>query len=158
MRETQGTGFIDTNTLCLRQSPSFRVLNLKNTITNDSKELDLSIGLLSVAIYTTKVIQQQFHQCYHACKVNYYEYIRSNFDGTLNRISIIDQILSAELSNECYMLKEMMRQPNRTDFEADMCNEVKHMFDNQVWNKVTRIEILEYYRNLQRQGVDMKRE
>eukprot|EP00957_Ditylum_brightwellii_P151321 11522615-Ditylum_brightwellii.AAC.1 len=50
-----------------------------------------------------------------------------------------------------------MRQPGRKDFEATMHKEVKHMFDNQVWEKVPRTEMLEYYRSLQRQGVNVKR-
>eukprot|EP00957_Ditylum_brightwellii_P013782 1038588-Ditylum_brightwellii.AAC.1 len=106
MRETQCTGFIDTNTLGLRQSPQIRELNLKNNITNDSEASDLSIGLLSVAIHTTKVIQQQFHQCYQVCKETCYEYIDSNYDITLDKISIIGQIFSAELSNEYCTLKK----------------------------------------------------
>eukprot|EP00957_Ditylum_brightwellii_P033776 2559597-Ditylum_brightwellii.AAC.1 len=51
----------------------------------------------------------------------------------------------------------MMRQLDREDFEAVMHKEVKHMFDYQVWEKVPRTEMLEYYRNLQKQGVDVKR-
>eukprot|EP00957_Ditylum_brightwellii_P099556 7583809-Ditylum_brightwellii.AAC.1 len=85
MREPQGTGFIDTNTLCLRRSLRIRKLNLKLTIADKCQTPDLSIGLLSVALHTTTVIQYQIHQCYQACKENYYEYFDSNFDGTINR-------------------------------------------------------------------------
>eukprot|EP00957_Ditylum_brightwellii_P056301 4267758-Ditylum_brightwellii.AAC.1 len=52
----------------------------------------------------------------------------------------------------------MMRQLERKDFEVAMHKDVKHMFDHQVWEKIPRTEILEYYRNLQRQGVSVKRE
>eukprot|EP00957_Ditylum_brightwellii_P038654 2922078-Ditylum_brightwellii.AAC.1 len=51
----------------------------------------------------------------------------------------------------------MMRQPDREDTEAAMHKEVKHTLDYQVWEKVPMKEMLEYYRNLQRQGVDVKR-
>jgi hypothetical protein len=42
-----------------------------------------------------------------------------------------------------------MRQPDRDDFKAAMHKEVKHMFNNQEWEKVSRTEMLEYYRNIQ---------
>eukprot|EP00957_Ditylum_brightwellii_P130844 9980785-Ditylum_brightwellii.AAC.1 len=32
----------------------------------------------------------------------------------------------------------MMQQPDRKEFEAAMYKEVKHMFDNKVWEKVAR--------------------
>eukprot|EP00957_Ditylum_brightwellii_P045607 3458993-Ditylum_brightwellii.AAC.1 len=83
MREPQGTGFVDTNNLGLRRSPRIRELNLKSSMADDSEIPDQSIGLLLVALHTTTVIQYQLHQCYQACKENYYEYIDSNFDGTL---------------------------------------------------------------------------
>eukprot|EP00957_Ditylum_brightwellii_P106617 8134314-Ditylum_brightwellii.AAC.1 len=124
---------------------------------DDSPTPDLSIGLLSVALHITTVIQHQIHQCYQSYKENYYEYIDSNFDSSLNRVPIIGQHFSAELNNECYTSKDMMKQPNREDFEVAMHKEVKHMFDYQVRERVPRTEMLEYYRNLQRQGVDVKR-
>eukprot|EP00957_Ditylum_brightwellii_P083521 6349147-Ditylum_brightwellii.AAC.1 len=74
MREPQGTGFIDTNTLGLRRSLKIRKLNLNSTMADDSQTPDQSIGLLSVALHTTTVIQHKIHQCYQACKENYYEY------------------------------------------------------------------------------------
>eukprot|EP00957_Ditylum_brightwellii_P080228 6102127-Ditylum_brightwellii.AAC.1 len=67
--------------------------------------------------------------------VSYQEYLDTNFDGTQNNLSTIGQIFAAELSNENYALKEMMQQPDRKDFEAAMFKEVKHMFDNEVWEK-----------------------
>eukprot|EP00957_Ditylum_brightwellii_P077635 5900333-Ditylum_brightwellii.AAC.1 len=85
MRESQGTGFVDTNTLGLRRNLRIRKLNLKSTMADDSETPDLSIELSSVALHITTVIQYQLHQCYQSCKENYYEYIDSNFDGTLNR-------------------------------------------------------------------------
>eukprot|EP00957_Ditylum_brightwellii_P014439 1087549-Ditylum_brightwellii.AAC.1 len=51
----------------------------------------------------------------------------------------------------------MMRQPCSNNFKAVIYKEVKHVFDNQVWEKLPRTKMLEYYRNLQMQGIDMKR-
>eukprot|EP00957_Ditylum_brightwellii_P011159 845498-Ditylum_brightwellii.AAC.1 len=62
MREPQGTGFVDTNTLDLRRSTRTRKLNLKPTMAADSETPDLSIGSLSVALHTTTSIQYQLHQ------------------------------------------------------------------------------------------------
>eukprot|EP00957_Ditylum_brightwellii_P057771 4380719-Ditylum_brightwellii.AAC.1 len=53
VREPQGTGFIDTNTLGLRRRLRSRKLNLKSTMADNSQTPDLSIGLLSVALHTT---------------------------------------------------------------------------------------------------------
>eukprot|EP00957_Ditylum_brightwellii_P056609 4291001-Ditylum_brightwellii.AAC.1 len=38
-----------------------------------------------------------------------------------------------------------------------MHKEVKHMFDNEVWEKVPRKEMTDYYKSLKRQGIDVKR-
>eukprot|EP00957_Ditylum_brightwellii_P070994 5395653-Ditylum_brightwellii.AAC.1 len=83
--------------------------------------------------------------------------LETNFDCTHNNLSIIGQIFAADLSNENYTLKEMMQQPDRKDFEAAMLIEVKHMFDNKVWKKVTRKEMENYYKQLRKQGINIKR-
>eukprot|EP00957_Ditylum_brightwellii_P032464 2460252-Ditylum_brightwellii.AAC.1 len=72
--------------------------------------------------------------------VSYQEYLDTNFDGTQNNLSNMGTIFAAELSNENYNLKEMMQQPDRKEFEAEMYKEVKHMFDNEFWEKVQRKE------------------
>eukprot|EP00957_Ditylum_brightwellii_P118172 9013226-Ditylum_brightwellii.AAC.1 len=67
-------------------------------------------------------------------------------------------MFAAEVAdNENYTLKEMLQQPDRKDFEAAMYREVKHMFDNDAWEKVPRSEMHAYYKNLRRQGVNVKR-
>ena len=53
-------------------------------------------------------------------------------------MSIIGQIFTAELSNEVYTLKEMLKQPDKDEFAIAMHTEVKHMFTNEVWERVTR--------------------
>eukprot|EP00957_Ditylum_brightwellii_P136188 10386195-Ditylum_brightwellii.AAC.1 len=56
--------------------------------------------------------------------------------------------------NENYTLKEVLQQPDRKDFDAAMHKEVKHMFDNEVWEKVPRREMHAYYKKLKRLGVN----
>eukprot|EP00957_Ditylum_brightwellii_P162696 12389159-Ditylum_brightwellii.AAC.1 len=51
----------------------------------------------------------------------------------------------------------MMQQPNRKDVEAAMIKEVKHMFDNKVWEKVPRKAKEDYYKQLKKQGINIKR-
>eukprot|EP00957_Ditylum_brightwellii_P201501 15325959-Ditylum_brightwellii.AAC.1 len=51
----------------------------------------------------------------------------------------------------------MLQQPDRKDFEEAMHKELKHMFDNDVWEKVPRSEIHAHYKNLRRKGVNVKR-
>eukprot|EP00957_Ditylum_brightwellii_P004574 347702-Ditylum_brightwellii.AAC.1 len=65
-----------------------------------------------------------------------------NFDGSNNNISIVGHIFSVELSNKIYTLKEMMKQPDKDDFANVMHTEVKHMFDNEVGEKVPRKKCL----------------
>eukprot|EP00957_Ditylum_brightwellii_P075143 5710324-Ditylum_brightwellii.AAC.1 len=72
-------------------------------------------------------------------------------------MSIIGQMFATEVSdNEKYTLKEMLQQPDRKDFETAMYKEVKHMFNNEVWEKVPRGEMQAYYKKLRRLGVNVK--
>eukprot|EP00957_Ditylum_brightwellii_P106236 8104901-Ditylum_brightwellii.AAC.1 len=51
----------------------------------------------------------------------------------------------------------MLQKPDRDEFEAAMEKEVQHMFGHEVWEKVPRSEMLEYYTTLRRMGIDVKR-
>eukprot|EP00957_Ditylum_brightwellii_P171525 13058082-Ditylum_brightwellii.AAC.1 len=102
-------------------------------------------------------MQHTIDHYYHACQNSYSEFLESNYDGTCNQLSIIGQMLATKISNKMYTLKEMMKQPDRVDFEKAMYKEVKHMFDNKVWEKVPQKEMIDYYKSLKRQGIDVKR-
>eukprot|EP00957_Ditylum_brightwellii_P178370 13585549-Ditylum_brightwellii.AAC.1 len=74
-------------------------------------------------------------------------------------MSIIGQMFATEVAdNENYTLKEMIQQPDIKDFEAAMYKEVKHMFHNEVWEKVPGSEMHACYKKLRRLGVNVKRE
>lgn len=89
----------------------------------------------------------------------YDDYLDLNFDGTQNSMSILGNIyLSGKINNEIYTLKEMMEQPDRKQFEMAMYEEVKAMFDNQIWEKVPKTSMHNYYNDLRRKGCDIKRQ
>ena len=89
----------------------------------------------------------------------YDDYLDLNFDGTQNSMSILGNIyLSGKINNEIYTLKEMMEQPDRKQFEMAMYEEVKAMFDNQIWEKVPKTSMYKYYNDLRRKGCDVKRQ
>eukprot|EP00957_Ditylum_brightwellii_P118262 9019852-Ditylum_brightwellii.AAC.1 len=52
----------------------------------------------------------------------------------------------------------MLQQPGRADFIKAMYKEVKHIFDNDVWEKVPRNEMHAYYKDLRRQCIKVERQ
>ena len=56
-----------------------------------------------------------------------------------------------------YNFNEMLKQPDRVQFEAAMFKEVKSMFDNDIWTKVTRTSMLRFYEKELKAGKDIKR-
>ena len=50
-----------------------------------------------------------------------------------------------------------MKQPAKILFEIAMHKEVKSMFDNDIWMKVTRISMLHFYEQQLKSGKDIKR-
>eukprot|EP00957_Ditylum_brightwellii_P032362 2451316-Ditylum_brightwellii.AAC.2 len=52
----------------------------------------------------------------------------------------------------------MLQQPDRADFIEVMYKEVKHMFDNDVREKVPRSEMHAHYKELRRQGIKVERQ
>eukprot|EP00957_Ditylum_brightwellii_P211304 15366023-Ditylum_brightwellii.AAC.3 len=149
------TPVIDLSTAGLRRSPRVRELNLRTA----EVDFKTSIGtgfLLNAKLKITR-LKKGLNICYQTPTVNYEEFIDTTFDGTHNQLSITGQIFSAELSNECYNLSEMMKQMDKKDFKDAKYKEVKHMFDNKVWEKVARDEMIAYYRDLKKQGIIVKR-
>eukprot|EP00957_Ditylum_brightwellii_P192514 14658146-Ditylum_brightwellii.AAC.1 len=51
----------------------------------------------------------------------------------------------------------MMKQPDKDEFAKTMHTAVKHMFDNEVWEKVPRQKMLDYYAKLKKLGVNVLR-
>ena len=95
---------------------------------------------------------------YHALFDGYDDYLglNSNFDGTCNSMSILGRIyLSGNINIEIYTLKEIMQQPDRAQFEKLMHEEIKAMFENNIWTKVSRQAMFTYYNGLQKAGKDI---
>ena len=65
--------------------------------------------------------------------------------------------LSGKINNEIYTLREMMKQPDRKEFEKAMHAEVQAMFENEIWEKVSRKSMDSYYHSLQKIGSNTKR-
>ena len=71
------------------------------------KKFGLLIYAQAVEIKSERVM----HYSYQECIIKYREYIDTHFYGTNNRMSIIVLIiLSEEILNEVYTLKEIIRQ------------------------------------------------
>eukprot|EP00957_Ditylum_brightwellii_P010268 776342-Ditylum_brightwellii.AAC.1 len=51
----------------------------------------------------------------------------------------------------------MLQQPDKDEFAGAMHTELKHMFDDQVQEKIPRQEMLEHYAKLKKLGIDVKR-
>eukprot|EP00957_Ditylum_brightwellii_P112109 8547779-Ditylum_brightwellii.AAC.1 len=51
----------------------------------------------------------------------------------------------------------MLKQLDKDEFAGAMHTEVKHMVDNQVWEKFPRQEMLDYYAKSKKLGINVKR-
>ena len=88
----------------------------------------------------------------------YDDFLEANFDGTQNSNSPLAQIyLSVKADNEVYTFKEMLKQPDKDQFEIAMYKEVQSMFDNDIWTKVTRTSMLRHYDQELKSDKDIKR-
>ena len=50
---------------------------------------------------------------------------------------------------------EILKQPDRVQFETAMFKDVKSMFDNDIWTKVTRTSMLSFYERELKIGKDI---
>ena len=138
-------------TLGLRRSSRIKAL----------KDAELAESSNQPQAYLVNIVQdipKKIHVCFQAQKESFSEYLEQNLDGTYNRISIIGQMFVAgKTNNETYTFKEMLKQPDKIEFLRAMKKEVQAMFDDDIWEKVPRSEMLAYYKGLQKQGIDAKR-
>ena len=136
----------------IRPSAKLKECDPTNTKCKETVRLRESYGLLIMATDIKEACMSETISAYHAFLEGHDEYLDSNFDGTNNSMSIIGQIyLSGKINNEIYTLKEMMQQPDRIQFEKAMHEEVKEMFDNDIWTKVSKQSMFTYYDSLRRQ-------
>ena len=66
--------------------------------------------------------------------------------------------MTTQSNNETYNLKEAMQEPDKADFIEAMRKEVASLFTEEIWKRVPRQEMKDYYRNQRADGVDIKRE
>ena len=76
----------------------------------------LSAFIQTSQSYVASATTQVSH-CYQARAVKYGDYLERNFDGKNNNTSPLAQIyMTSQANNECYNLKEMLKEPDRDQF------------------------------------------
>ena len=104
----------------------------------------------TVDVYTTSA--------YSSLLKGYDDYLDLNFDEATNSIIILGKIhLSGKINIEIYTLKEIMQYPDRAHSEKDFFEEVKAMFVNNIWFKVYRKIMYQYYDSVRKSEYDIKR-
>ena len=105
-----------------------------------------------------KLVKETYNNFICNAYTTYDDFLEANFDGTQNSNSPLAQIyLSGKADNEVYTFKEMLKQPDKDQFEIAMYKEVQSMFDNDIWTKVTRTSMLRHYDQELKSGKDIKR-
>ena len=88
----------------------------------------------------------EISHCYQSRMVEYGDYLERNFDGTSNKTSPLAHIyLTSKANNECYNLKEMLKEPDRDMFMKAMEKEVASLFKEEIWKMVPKSEMIEHY-------------
>ena len=68
-----------------------------------------------------------------------------SFDVTNKKTSTSAQVyLTSQVNNECYNLKEMLKEPDRDQFMEAMKVEVASLFKEEIWKMVPKSEMLEH--------------
>ena len=97
-------------------------------------------------------------ESYNTLLYSYDDFLESKFDGTQKSLSSLAQIyLSGKVDNEVHTFKEMTKQPDRNKFETEIHKEVKSIFDNDIWTRVSRTLMLRFYGQQLKSGKDIKR-
>ena len=127
-KPTTSQHFVDLSTLGLRRGKRKRVSPRR-----------LTYGLLVMAVSFLSSTDYLPIKAYHGFLAGYDDYLDTSFDGTSNSMNIMGQIyLNGKMNNEINTSKEMIQQPDKREFEKVMQAEIKTMFDNQFWTKLSR--------------------
>ena len=130
-RENDTDLFIDIDTIGLRRSSRLKKLN--DAKTNRGK-IKKAFSLFAITASTSlNLIQHSLHTCYQTQLLQHKDFLKYDFDGTPNEINIIGQTFTSITGNECYTMKELLKQSDPKEFEKAMGKEVQAMFDNQTW-------------------------
>ena len=122
-----------------------------------SNQIRKYYGLLLMGHAFLSSIDNTIHERYNELLDNYDDFLDSNFDGIQKSLSPLAQIyLSGKVDNDVYTYTEMMKQPDRYKFKTAMYKEMKLMFDNDIWKKVTRTSMLRFYGQQLNLGKDIK--
>ena len=83
----------------------------------------------------------------------YGDYLERKFDGANNKTSPLAQIyLASQANNECYNLKEILKEPDINQFMEAMVTEVASLFKEEIWKMVPKSEMLEHYTKQRKEG------
>ena len=81
----------------------------------------------------------EISHCYQSRRIQYGDYLERNFDGINNKTNPLAHIyLTSKANNECYNLKEMLKEPDRDMFMKAMEKEVASLFKEEIWEMVPR--------------------
>ena len=164
MKLSNAHPFVDITSIGLRRgkinkTPS-QMLSHPSDVNKSNRKKGCGMLLMGCEFLSSieNPIQETYNTVLCIAYSSYTDFLESNFDGTQNSFSPLAQIyLTGKVDNKVYTFKEMMKQPDREHFETAMYKEVKSIFDNDVWIKVTRASMLLFYEQILKSGKDIKR-
>ena len=169
--ETEGNTFVNLDTLGLRHSGRKRTPSsaLKESdpkskeVGHQRKRYGMIVMALSAFAQSSQAYVNnattEISHCYQSRMVEYGDYLEKNFDGTSNKTSPFAHIyLTSKANNECYNLKEMMKEPDRDMFMKAMEKEVASLFKEEIWKMVPKSEMIDHYDKQRKEGKVIKHE
>ena len=164
--------FVEIETLGLRRSNRIRTkpdrlseIDLKSKeIPHDPPRASRPLGflILAASAFVAGSIhspQETLAHCYQTRMIEYEDFLESNYDGTRNTTNPLAQVyLTSKANNEVYTLKEMLAQPDRSEFLKAMKDEVQSFFDEKIWTLVPREEMNKHYARQRAKGTKIDRE
>ena len=164
--------FVEIETLGLRRSNRIRTkpdrlseIDLKSKeIPHDPPRASRPLGflILAASAFVAGGIhspQETLAHCYQTRMIEYEDFLESNYDGTRNTTNPLAQVyLTSKANNEVYTLKEMLAQPDRSEFLKAMKDEVQSFFDEKIWTLVPREEMNKHYARQRAKGTKIDRE
>ena len=85
------------------------------------------------------------------------DFLNINFDSTGNDFNPTSCLVESNNDNEVHAHSKMKKQPDRPHFEQAMFEEVRAIFDNEIWEVVHRSEMLKHCKKLESEGKEVQR-
>ena len=163
--------FVNLDTLGLKRSSRMKkpsmLLKESDSSSKDISRMKKAYGLMVLALSTfaqnpsssTQQAVNNISHCYQSRVIEYEDFLDKNFDGSNNKTSPLAQIyMTSRENNECYSLKEMLKQPDRNLFMEAMNKEVKSMFEEEIWKLVPKRDMIDYFKGERNKGKEIQRE